>query len=148
MPRSITGTMSPRRLNTPARHGGVRNTRVIGGTGKVSRTSAIGSASSCARSSKHTRRSGPPGPGDTIRPRLPDVEVLFFRNRGRTAREPAQGVAREDLVRLAAGQPLAVQLADDRRHHEAVADEATREEEVGVAGRRAEDRVAVGRLVV
>src|SRR5689334_3313897 len=114
MPRSITGTMSPRRLNTPARHGGVRNTRVIGGTGSVSRTSAIGSASSCARSSKHTSRSGAPcPPGDSIRARLTDVEVFFFANGG-AAGEPGQRVAREDLVRVAAGEPLAVQLAEDR----------------------------------
>ena len=45
-PRSSTGTMSPRRLNTPATHAGTRNTRVIGGTGMVSRTSAIGRPSS------------------------------------------------------------------------------------------------------
>src|SRR5262245_45740373 len=101
--------MSPRRLNTPARHAGTRNTRVIGGTGRVSRTSAIGNASSCARSSKHTSRSGPP---DTIALRLADIEVFFFVARRTAIREPSQRVAREDLVRLAAGEPLAVQLAD------------------------------------
>jgi len=47
-------------------------------------------------------------------------------------------------VRRGAGEPLGVQLADDRRHHEAVADEAAGEEEVGVTGSRAEDGVAVG----
>src|SRR5882724_1669847 len=74
--------------------------------------------------------------------RSTDVEVFLLVYHA--GFEPAERVTLEDLVRRAAGEPLRVELADDRRHHEAVADKAAREEEVGMPRRRADDRIAVG----
>src|SRR5690349_20921349 len=80
--------------------------------------------------------------------RSSDVEVFALVGGRAAAGEAIERVALEDLVPDAAGQPLTVQLADHRRHHEAVADEAAREVEAVDAGRAAEDRVAIGRAVV
>jgi len=62
--------------------------------------------------------------------------------------EALQAAAIEHLVLVPAREPLGVELRDDRRHHEAVADEAAGEIEPGHAGRLAKDRMAVGRDVV